>query len=113
VVDNWVAQFGISGDTSVTKQWDGKLIQDDKQWLTKPTKFAKGFMSFAGGGPNSRNTQLFISLTNNNQLGDAPHEVLCLMAFDSLWRCFYCLCVGFPQKYICARVMYYDFVLMT
>jgi len=74
VVSNFVVQFGINGDSSVTQKWDGKLIKDDEQWLKRPMKFEKGFISFAGGGPNSRNTQLFISLARID-LGEAPHEV--------------------------------------
>ena len=76
-VKNFIAQFGIAGDPAVHKLWISRgRIQDDPQWLDMKEKqrFKKGMISFAGGGENSRLTEMFIALTDV-RLGGAPHEV--------------------------------------
>ena len=68
---NFVVQFGISGDTLVTAALDGARIQDDPVVETN----ARGTITFAMAGPNTRTTQVFINLANNNRLdtmGFAP-----------------------------------------
>mmetsp|Transcript_36846 Transcript_36846/g.47611 ORF Transcript_36846/g.47611 Transcript_36846/m.47611 type:complete len:484 (-) Transcript_36846:1050-2501(-) len=74
VVPEQLVQFGISGNVSISKQWHKSTIKDDPQWLLIPRNFNKGFVSFAGGGSDSRNTQLFMTLARI-PLGDASHEV--------------------------------------
>ena len=64
VVPNFVAQFGMSGDTAVTAAWSERAIPDD---TTRATN-AKYRLSFASGGPNTRTTQLFINLRDNARL---------------------------------------------
>jgi len=66
--------------------------QDDPQWLplgkacgakrrhgkNKCERHRKGFLSFAGGGPNSRRIEMFVSLADTGHGGDgkqATHEV--------------------------------------
>ena len=64
VVPNFVVQFGINGDPEVQKKWKENPIKDD------PVVFSnrKGTICFATAGPNSRTTQLFINLKDNNNL---------------------------------------------
>ena len=64
VVPNFVVQFGINGDPEVQKKWKEIPVKDD------PVVFSnrKGTICFATAGPNSRTTQLFINLKDNNNL---------------------------------------------
>lgn len=61
-IRNFVAQFGISGDTAVTKAWERRAIPDD----TVRTQNERGTLAFARGGPNTRSTQLFFNLVSNS-----------------------------------------------
>jgi len=60
-IRNFVAQFGIHGDTAVARAWTGKTIADDS--VRAPNK--RGTLSFARGGRNTRSTQLFFNLVDN------------------------------------------------
>ena len=62
-VDNFMVQFGISGDPAVSAKWQSANIQDD------PVKQSnkRGFVTFAQTNmPNSRSTQVFINYTDAN-----------------------------------------------
>ena len=61
-IRNFVAQFGISGDTAVTTAWEGRSIPDD----TVRAQNERGTLAFARGGPNTRGTQLFFNLVSNS-----------------------------------------------
>jgi peptidyl-prolyl cis-trans isomerase A (cyclophilin A) len=61
-IRNYVAQFGIHGDTAVTRAWSGRTIADD----TVRARNERGTLSFARGGPNTRGTQLYFNLVNNS-----------------------------------------------
>lgn len=61
-IRNFVAQFGIHGDTAVTKAWANRSIPDD----TVRAKNERGTIAFARGGPNTRSTQLFFNLVSNS-----------------------------------------------
>lgn len=61
-IRNFVAQFGISGDTAVTSAWEGRRIPDD----TVRAQNERGTLAFARGGPNTRSTQLFFNLVSNS-----------------------------------------------
>ncbi len=64
VIKKFMAQFGIPGNPELTKQWRGKNIMDDPVL----TPNARGTISFATSGKDSRSTQLFINFVNNGFL---------------------------------------------
>jgi len=71
VLKGFAAQFGINKDPKVTQLWNEMKIIDDKA----KQKNDRGMVSFAMRGPNSRTTQVFINLANNESLdssGFAP-----------------------------------------
>jgi len=71
VLPGFVAQFGIHGDTSVSRVWRERLIQDDPVRRTN----VRGMLTYATGGPGTRTTQVFINLGSNDALdaqGFAP-----------------------------------------
>lgn len=69
-VKDFLTQFGIS-DKSEYKHWHGKNLKDDPN-LHIPIR--KNYLSFAGGGPNTRSTQLFIAFKELDFLGTEPWE---------------------------------------
>mmetsp|Transcript_26563 Transcript_26563/g.76712 ORF Transcript_26563/g.76712 Transcript_26563/m.76712 type:complete len:276 (-) Transcript_26563:82-909(-) len=86
VLPGYVAQFGISSDPKLNKQWvycdisDEEAKQNCKPSLpdeprTQANK--KGTLSFASSGKNSRKTQIFINLANN----DGPPNFLDVQNF--------------------------------
>lgn len=62
VIPDYVAQFGIHNDSTISKKW--REIQLEDEPVLKPN--TKGTISFARGGPNSRGTSLFININNNS-----------------------------------------------
>ena len=60
-IRNYVAQFGISGDSAISRAWAGRTIPDDTVRATN----RRGTLSFARGGPNTRSTQLYFNLVDN------------------------------------------------
>ena len=64
VLPGFVAQFGINGDPAVSKKWDGSEIKDDPVKQSN----ARGRITYATSGPNTRTTQLFINYGNNVKL---------------------------------------------
>ena len=64
VVPNFVVQFGIHGEPSVSSAWKDAKVQDD------PVKESnkKGTITYAKAGPNTRTTQVFINLKDNGSL---------------------------------------------
>ena len=65
-----MTQFGIS-DREEHKHWHRSTIQDDPN-LHKG--IFKNYLSYAGSGPNSRSTQLFIAFKDLDFLGKQPWE---------------------------------------
>jgi peptidyl-prolyl cis-trans isomerase A (cyclophilin A) len=61
VVPGFMAQFGIHGDPRVNQVWGRALIQDDPVGESN----RRGRVAFAKAGPNSRTTEVFISLHDN------------------------------------------------
>ncbi len=71
VVPGFIAQFGIPGDPAITRVWQHRAIDDD----SVRTSNVRGTVAYAMTGPNTRTTQLFISLVDNSRLdtqGFAP-----------------------------------------
>ncbi|MCL2325846.1 MAG: peptidylprolyl isomerase [Proteobacteria bacterium] len=64
MVKGFVVQFGIHGKPILSEVWREATIQDD------PVKMSnkRGTLTFATGGPNTRTTQLFINLADNERL---------------------------------------------
>ena len=66
-IDGFMWQFGIHGDPAVNAKWGESKIQDDppKAGISNQA----GFLTFAKTGmPNSRSTQFFVNLGNNQAL---------------------------------------------
>ena len=71
-VPNFMVQFGLNANPTVSKVWQSARIPPDK--VTQSNK--KGFITFAmGATPDTRTTQVFINFRNNTSLdgmGFAP-----------------------------------------
>lgn len=64
VIPGFVVQWGISGKPAVAQRWQNATIKDDPVAQSN----AKGTITFATSGPNSRTTQVFVNLVSNKQL---------------------------------------------
>ena len=69
-VKHFLTQFGITEDIT-KKHWHNNQIKDDPN-LHLGIK--QNYLSFAGGGPNTRSTQLFIAFEDLDFLGNEPWE---------------------------------------
>jgi peptidyl-prolyl cis-trans isomerase A (cyclophilin A) len=72
VVPGFVVQWGLNGEPQVSAAWKEAKIPDDP--AGKQTN-ARGTITFATSGPNSRTTQVFINFADNPRLdgmGFAP-----------------------------------------
>lgn len=69
-VKGFLTQFGIS-DNPGKKHWHREQIRDDPN-IGMGIK--KNYVSFAGGGPNTRSTQIFIAFEDLDFLGKEPWE---------------------------------------
>jgi peptidyl-prolyl cis-trans isomerase A (cyclophilin A) len=65
-VDRFLTQFGISENPKM-KHWHNANMKDDPNTLHLP--ISKHIISYAGGGPNTRSTQLFIAFEDLDFLG--------------------------------------------
>jgi cyclophilin family peptidyl-prolyl cis-trans isomerase len=71
VVPGFIAQFGIPGDPSISRVWKDRAMPDDSARASN----VRGTIAYAMTGPNTRTTQLFVSLVDNSRLdaqGFAP-----------------------------------------
>lgn len=69
-VDKFLTQFGITENESL-KHWQRDTILDDPNLKLG---IHKNYVSFAGGGPNTRSTQIFIAFEELDFLGKSPWE---------------------------------------
>lgn len=65
-VDKFIIQFGVYGDPEINALWSEAVIRDDPSG--QPNR--RGTIAFAQEGPNSRTTQLFVNLSDNDELND-------------------------------------------
>ena len=64
VISGFMVQFGIHGDPAISAAWRPAAIKDDPVQQSN----ARGYISYAMAGPNTRTTQLFINYGNNANL---------------------------------------------
>ncbi len=64
VMKGYVAQFGINGDPDVNEKWRRNTILDDPSKQSN----ARGTLTFARAGINSRTTDIVINLSDNQRL---------------------------------------------
>jgi peptidyl-prolyl cis-trans isomerase A (cyclophilin A) len=64
VLPRFAVQWGAAADPRVNKVWETRTIPDDPVRRGN----ARGTVSFATAGPNTRTTQLFVNLVNNFRL---------------------------------------------
>jgi peptidyl-prolyl cis-trans isomerase A (cyclophilin A) len=64
VISGFMVQFGIHGVPSVNDAWRAARIQDDPVSQSN----ARGMVTFATSGPNTRTTQVFVNFRDNKAL---------------------------------------------
>jgi peptidyl-prolyl cis-trans isomerase A (cyclophilin A) len=70
VLDGFMAQFGMNGTPAVQRVWAGSAQQLKDDPVKQSNK--RGYITFANAGPNSRSTQVFINLVDNQFLDPEP-----------------------------------------
>jgi peptidyl-prolyl cis-trans isomerase A (cyclophilin A) len=66
VIDGLVAQAGMNGDAAIQTAWSSAVIADDSRREANK----RGTVTLASAGPNSRSTQFFVNLSENEKLFD-------------------------------------------
>ena len=66
VVPGFIVQFGLPGDPAVTPHWLDAMIADDPVEASN----VRGTIAYAMTGPDTRTTQLYISLVDNSRLDE-------------------------------------------
>jgi len=66
IKDRW-AQFGINGDSKISKLWAARTIPDDPRRVSN----TRGTVAYAFAVPNGRTTQVFINTRDNS----ATHDI--------------------------------------
>jgi cyclophilin family peptidyl-prolyl cis-trans isomerase len=60
---NYIAQFGLHGDSAVNAVWRERFIDDDPPRSMN----RRGTFAFSMKGPNTRSTQIYINLADNTR----------------------------------------------
>lgn len=86
-VPNFVVQFGLHGDTAVNRTWTNRRFPDD----TVTRSNVRTTLSFATSGANTRTTQVFINLKDNQRLDRMGFSVVAqviagMSVVDSLYQ---------------------------
>mmetsp|Transcript_54370 Transcript_54370/g.117687 ORF Transcript_54370/g.117687 Transcript_54370/m.117687 type:complete len:435 (-) Transcript_54370:129-1433(-) len=72
-VENWLVQFGLSPNAELRAKWQATPpLKDDPLRPDIPIK--RGTMAFAGSGPDSRTTQIWMAFEPSDTLGTMPWE---------------------------------------
>jgi len=66
VLPNFIVQFGINGEPEVQRQWRSRVLKDDPVSTTN----ARGTVTFATSGKDTRTVQLFINTGEKNAFLD-------------------------------------------
>jgi len=79
-IPNFLAQFGISTSSKLNEKWGWPNTIPDDPWVPGFHRFTRGSISFAGSGPDSRTTDIFICLMETGgslgaNKGNSPWEV--------------------------------------
>ena len=67
VREGYIAQFGIAGDPAVSSVWKDRRMPDDPVRATN----IRGSFAYAMTGPDTRTTQLYLNLADNQHLDDS------------------------------------------
>ena len=59
------AEFGISGNTTMQREWDARGPLRDEPYVATPDWNIRGSIAFVRQGPNSRGTRLLINYDDN------------------------------------------------
>ena len=66
VREGYIAQFGIAGNPEVSAVWKARTMPDDPVRATN----TRGSFAYAMTGPDTRTTQLYVSLIDNSHLDE-------------------------------------------
>lgn len=72
---NYIAQWGLHGDSAVNAAWKGRYLKDD----APRSRNVRGTYAFSYEGPgreNTRNTQIYVNLADNPRNDAEPFTVL-------------------------------------
>ena len=63
---SFLTQFGITPNLELRKYWraQGSILDDPSQGR----QIKRGYLSYAGGGPNTRDSQLFIAYQGEHRI---------------------------------------------
>lgn len=67
VVPRFLTQFGISPDYKMRSDFRTRTIRDDPKPEDPEVPFKPGMLSYAGSGPNSRTTEVFVVMPETDQ----------------------------------------------